>query len=140
MISACLHRRSRIENVPVRHLIVILGDQLDRNSAAFDGIDPALDLLWMCEAREEFTHIPSSRSRIAMFIAAMRHFRAALELEGFDVRYRPLAEGRASLAEALASDIAALEPAHVIIVEPSEWRLREDLRKACPSASQTRSS
>lgn len=120
--------------MPVRHLIVILGDQLDRNSAAFDGIDPALDLLWMCEAREEFTHIPSSRSRIAMFIAAMRHFRAALELEGFDVRYRPLAEGRASLAEALASDIAALEPARVIIVESSEWRLREDLRKACPSA------
>lgn len=29
--------------LPIRHLIVVLGDQLDRRSAAFDGFDPERD-------------------------------------------------------------------------------------------------
>ena len=29
----------------VRHLVVVLGDQLDAESAAFDGFDPAQDVV-----------------------------------------------------------------------------------------------
>ena len=38
---------------PVRRLVFVLGDQLDRRSAAFDDFDPAHDALFMAEAIEE---------------------------------------------------------------------------------------
>ncbi|MFT5034445.1 MAG: deoxyribodipyrimidine photolyase-related protein, partial [Litorivivens sp.] len=40
-----------------RHLLLILGDQLDEDSAVFDGMDPALDVVLMVEAIEESTHV-----------------------------------------------------------------------------------
>jgi len=129
-------RQSRLkeEAVSLRHLIVVLGDQLDRRSAAFDGFDAARDLVWMCEAREESTRVPVSRPRIALFLAAMRHFRAALEQEGVRVCYHALAEGARSLSATLAADIARLRPQRVIMLEAGEWGLRESLRSVCPVA------
>ena len=32
---------------PLRHLVLVLGDQLDRGSSAFDGFDTAQDAVWM---------------------------------------------------------------------------------------------
>ena len=61
-----------------RHLVLILGDQLDAKSAAFDGFDPKHDAVWMAEVAEESTHVWSHQARIALFLAAMRHFRDAL--------------------------------------------------------------
>ena len=62
----------------VRHLIVVLGDQLDRDSAAFDGFDARRDRVWMAEVAHESAKVWSSKPRIAMFLAAMRHFAAEL--------------------------------------------------------------
>jgi deoxyribodipyrimidine photolyase-related protein len=33
----------------VRHLVLILGDQLDAQSSALQGFDPAQDVVWMAE-------------------------------------------------------------------------------------------
>ena len=62
---------------PVRHLVLVLGDQLDLEAAAFDGFDAARDAVWMAEAYEESTHIWSSKQRIALFLSAMRHWTSA---------------------------------------------------------------
>jgi len=62
----------------VRHLILILGDQLDRRSAAFDGFDARVDVVWMTEPSHESTKVWVSKPRIAVFLAAMRQFAAAL--------------------------------------------------------------
>ena len=48
-----------------RHLVIVLGDQLDAESSAFDGFDPAQDVVWMAEVMEESTHVGSSRVRSA---------------------------------------------------------------------------
>ena len=114
----------------VRHLVIVLGDQLDRSSAAFDGFDAGTDIVWMCEAREESTLVPVSRPRIAMFLAAMRHFRQALLAAGTSVLYRQLEEGCGSLVEALREDVGRLAPQRLVVVEAGEWRLREALRTA----------
>ena len=66
----------------VRNLVIVLGDQLDLQSSAFDGFDPAQDAVWMAEVAEESTHIWSSKQRIALFLAAMRHFGQALRDAG----------------------------------------------------------
>ena len=56
---------------PLRHLVLVLGDQLDPASSAFDGFDPTQDAVWMAEVREESTHVWSSQPRTALFLAAM---------------------------------------------------------------------
>jgi len=88
----------------------------------------------MCEARAESARVPVSRPRIALFLAAMRHFRAALETEGITVHYHPLAANAGTLAAALAVDLGRLQPQRVIMLEAGEWGVRESLRAACPAA------
>jgi len=119
----------------MRNLIVILGDQLDDTSAAFDGFDPKLDRIWMCEAAAEATYVWSHKTRIAIFLAAMRHFRLALEARGWTVDYHLTGEhAHATLADALADAIAKRKPKHLIVVEPGEYRLAEDIERVCAAA------
>ena len=63
---------------PCRHLVLILGDQLDQHSCAFDGFDAAQDVVLMIEAREESTHVWSHKARTTLFLSAMRHFAESL--------------------------------------------------------------
>ncbi|WP_082497656.1 cryptochrome/photolyase family protein [Pseudorhodoferax sp. Leaf267] len=120
----------------IRHLIVVLGDQLDRQSAAFDGFDAAQDLVWMAEVAEESTQVWSTQPRIAMFLAAMRHFAEALRAQGLPLHYRRLDDvaNRGTLAAELAESLAALRPARVVLVQPGEWRVREALRQVVAEA------
>ncbi len=119
----------------VRHFILILGDQLDRESLVFDDFDLKQDAVWMCEASAEASHVWNSKPRIAIFLAAMRHFRDELIARGFTVLYRQLDQHTASSLDiALAEDIALHKPKKVIAVKPGEWRLAESLPNACVKA------
>ncbi len=60
-----------------RHLVIVLGDRLDLDAAAFDGFHAAHDTAWTVEAVQESTHVRSGKPRTAMFLAAMRHFAQA---------------------------------------------------------------
>jgi len=84
----------------LRHLILILGDQLDRESLVFDDFDPERDAIWMCEASAEASHVWSSKPRIVIFLAAMRHFRDELRAKAYKVFYRELNENTQSSLEA----------------------------------------
>ncbi len=114
----------------MRNLVLVLGDQLDRYSSAFDGFDPAVDAVWMAEVREEATHAWSHKVRIALFLSAMRHFADSLRAEGIQVMYRRMDDpaNRGSFAAELAEAIQRLHPAKAIVVEPGEWRVAESLR------------
>ena len=114
----------------LRHLVLVLGDQLDLEAAAFDGFDPACDAVWMAEVDEESTHVPSSQPRIALFLAAMRHFAQALREAGRPLHYTALdAPGnRGSLAAQLRDDLQHLRPAALVMTAPGEWRLLQGLR------------
>ena len=56
---------------PLRHLVLVLGDQLDLEASAFDGFDDQRDSVWMAEADEESNHVWSSKQRIAVFLCAI---------------------------------------------------------------------
>ncbi|HEV7417149.1 MAG TPA: cryptochrome/photolyase family protein, partial [Tianweitania sediminis] len=60
---------------PPRNLILVMGDQLDGESAAFHGFDAAQDIILQMELREEASTVPQNKRRIAFFFSAMRHFR-----------------------------------------------------------------
>ena len=127
-----------------RSLVIILGDQLDRASAAFDGFDRTRDRVWMAEVAEESTHVWTHKARIAVFLAAMRHFRDRLVEEGLSVDYTELAAAArknepATLAAALAASLRRLakagwQPERLVVVEPGEWRVQEALRAAATEA------
>ena len=118
----------------MRQLVIVLGDQLNRSTAAFDGFDAKRDRVWMAEVAEESTHVWTHKARIAVFLAGMRHFRDGLAAEGIEVDYtelapKPRAGEPASLATALAASLAAARkakrlPEKLVMIEPGEWRVR----------------
>ena len=109
----------------LRALIVVLGDQLDLDAAAFDGFDAGLDAVWMAEVAEESTHVWSSKPRTVMFLAAMRHFALALQAAGRPLHYTRLdAPGNAgSLGAQLQADTLRLRPARLVMSAPGDWRV-----------------
>jgi deoxyribodipyrimidine photolyase-related protein len=121
--------RSRAAAPGVRHLVVVLGDQLDAGSAALDGFAPARDLIWMAEVAGESEHVVSSKVRTALFLSAMRHFRDAQRALGRRVEYVKLdAPGNTqTLSGELARALAASRPERVVMVQTGEWRVERDL-------------
>jgi deoxyribodipyrimidine photolyase-related protein len=120
---------------PIRHLIVVLGDQLDSASSVFDDFDPERDAVWMAEVAHEAEHVWSTKARIAIFLAAMRHFRNTLRERGFPVDYAQLdGHAHATLDAALGDALQRLRPERVIAVKPGEWRLAQSLPQVCRDA------
>ncbi|MEI7786112.1 MAG: cryptochrome/photolyase family protein [Betaproteobacteria bacterium] len=118
----------------VRHLILLLGDQLDEQSSALSDVDPAHDQVLMIEAQEESTHVRSHKQRTVLFLSAMRHFAAGLRERGWTVHYRALgAHDDASLATGLQAAVRELKPQAVIGVEPGDLRVRALIEAALPA-------
>ena len=116
----------------LRNLILVLGDQLDLDAAAFDGFDARLDAVWMAEAPEESTHVWSSKPRTVMFLAAMRHFALALRAAGRPLHYCPLdGPGNCgSLGAQLQADVLRLRPHRLVMTEPGDWRVLQMIKTA----------
>ena len=116
-------------------LVIVLGDQLNHDSAAFDGFDTATDVVLMVEARDESTHVWSHKARTALFLSAMRHF--AVELQGKTIRvdYRKLDEQRDETLQ--AGWLAAIErhqPESIVCVGPGDMRVWQALNVTAASA------
>jgi deoxyribodipyrimidine photolyase-related protein len=116
----------------LRSLVIVLGDQLDLNAAAFDGFDAEQDAVWMAEVAEESTHVWSSKPRTAVFLAAMRHFALALEEAGRRVYYIRLDDdgNQGSLAAQLQADMTRLQPRALVMTAPGDWRVLQALKAA----------
>ena len=120
----------------LRALVIVLGDQLDRQSSAFDDFDFALDAVWMAEVDAESTHVWSSKQRIAVFLAAMRHFAIDLCNTGMRVDYTRLATATAtsSVAAELQSAIERLKPQRLVMCAPGDWRVYQSIRQVAARA------
>ena len=113
----------------------MLGDQLSATSPAFAGFDAARDAVVMIEAPGEAEHVWSHKARIAIFLAAMRHFRDALRARGMTVHYVALGDAdgadepadELTLAGRLQRMLAQLKPQRLRLVEPGEWRVDRDI-------------
>jgi deoxyribodipyrimidine photolyase-related protein len=116
----------------LRHLVLVLGDQLDLDAAAFDGFDAAQDAVWMSEVAEESTHVWSSKPRTVLFLAAMRHFAQALRAGGRPLHYTRLDDpaNQGSLQAQLPADLARLRPAGLVMTAPGDWRVLQAIKGA----------
>ena len=111
---------------PLRHLVLILGDQLNADNPALADFDPAQDRILMVEASGEGAHVWSHKARIAVFLSAMRHFAQTLEARGLPLTYWPLGQ-YATLELAWEAAIAQFQPKKLVVCEPGEWRLEQAL-------------
>jgi len=119
----------------LRSLVLVLGDQLTLDNAAFDGFDPARDRVLMIEAAGEATHVWSHQARIAIFLAAMRHFACEIEGRRWPLTYLRLGDaGPPDLPGRLAAQLAAARPKRLIVCEPGEYRLLAAVQDAAAAA------
>ena len=115
---------------PVRNLVVILGDQLDAQSSAWDGFDSASDMVWMAEVVDESTHVWSAKQRTVLFLSAMRHFAEDLKGRSIRLHYTSLEdEGNAgTLGGELARAIEHYCPQQLVMTAPGDWRVLTSIR------------
>ncbi|MGB0696590.1 MAG: cryptochrome/photolyase family protein [Rhodospirillaceae bacterium] len=106
-------------------LRVVLGDQLSRDLSALRDLDPARDRVLMMEVPEETTAVGHHKQKIVLFLAAMRHFAAALQAEGIGVDYIALddPDNAGSFTAELERAIARYRPERVVVTHPGEWRV-----------------
>lgn len=121
----------RSRQAKTRNLVLVLGDQLDGGSAAFDGFDPEVDVILQLEVMEEAAYITQHKLRIAYFFASMRHFREDMVAQGRSVHYVAIdnPENTGSFETEIARACTLLKPEHMIALEPGDWRVAEKLRR-----------
>ncbi len=115
----------------MRNLILVFGDQLNRDASAFDGFDVKQDAVWMAEVDEESAHIWSSKQRIALFISAMRHFADSLQKTKIALHYSKLDDPKntQTLEGELLRTIADCKPKRLIMTAPGDWRVLEKIKQ-----------
>jgi deoxyribodipyrimidine photolyase-related protein len=113
----------------MRNLVILLGDQLNLDSAALAGFDAKVDRVWMAEVVSESEKVWVTQMRIAFFLSAMRHHAAELRQRGMKVEYHEMTEGWANFTEALKASVQKLKPQKLVMVEAGEWQVREDFRR-----------
>jgi len=112
-----------------RPLVLLLGDQLSHDLASLQDL-PADAVIALCEVAAEGSYVPHHPQKIALILAAMRHFAAELRDKGYRVHYSALdaAENTQALIPE-AERIAALYDCDEIrVVRPGEWRLWEAMQ------------
>ena len=119
----------------MRHLVLVLGDQLDANSSAFDGFDPAQDRILMVEARGEGERVWSHRARTVLFLSAMRHFADELRARAWPLTYHTLDDApQGGLVEVITHYLHRYSPAALVLAEPGEYWLEAALRELSATA------
>jgi deoxyribodipyrimidine photolyase-related protein len=114
----------------IRSLVLVLGDQLNSDAAAFDGFDSAQDMVWMTEATQESTHVWSSKQRTTLFLSAMRHFSQALQEAGKPVHYTALSQATTdTLSGELQKAIEHFKPQQLVMTAPGDWRVWQAIKR-----------
>ena len=109
----------------VRHLILVLGDQLTPTLTSLAGGDPARDRVLMAELHDEATYVRHHKKKIAFVFSAMRHFAEELRALGWSVDYVTLDAPvhRGSFTAQLGHAIARHRPERIVVTEAGEWRV-----------------
>ncbi len=110
-------------------LVLVLGDQLSPDVAALRAADKSADIVVMAEVMEEGSYVPHHPKKIALILAAMRHFAEDLRADGWQVLYSRLddADNAGSIPGELLRRAEETGASEVLATRPGEWRLIEAL-------------
>ncbi len=107
----------------------LFADHLSRSVSALEELDRERDVVLLTEVAAECTNVPHHPKKIAFLFAAMRHFAAELAAEGIRVDYVRLDDpaNSQSFAGEIRRAVARWKPDRVIVTEPGEWRVRQEV-------------
>ena len=116
----------------IRKLVVVLGDQLNRDALVWQDFDPTLDAIWMAELPEESTHVQSHKQRTVLFLSAMRHFAEYLRQQAWSLHYLALgSHDFVGFEQALAEFLSRHQVGAVELVVPGDYRVLQQIKVAC---------
>ena len=109
-------------------LRLVLGDQLSASLASLRDYESG-DTVLMAEVVEEATYVKHHKKKIAFLFSAMRHFAAELESRQIKVAYTRIDDdaNAGSLAGEVERALKAGAFDRLVVVEPGEYRLREQM-------------
>jgi deoxyribodipyrimidine photolyase-related protein len=112
-------------------LRLVLGDQLSRSISSLRDLDPARDVVLLVEVAEETTYVRHHKQKIALILAAMRHFSGGLAAEGARVDHVRLddPENSGSFRGEVARAAARHGATRLVVTEPGEWRVKADMER-----------
>ena len=120
----------------MRHLILILGDQLSFSNPALAQFDPAQDGILMIEAASEAQEVWSHKARITLFLSAMRHFAQELLARQWPLDYVGMDQpGSTDFSSRLQEAITRRQPQAIKLAEPGEWRMQKLIEAVCDQAT-----
>jgi deoxyribodipyrimidine photolyase-related protein len=108
-------------------LIPILGDQLSHDLASIRDVDKTDAVVVLMEVAEETVYVRHHKRKIALILAAMRHFAEELRADGWTVDYVRL-DDPANSGSFTGEIGRAVERHHaraIQIVECGEWRVKK---------------
>ena len=113
-----------------RSLVLVLGDQLSLDLSSLKRADPAHDRVLMVEVMAEATYVRHHKKKIAFLFSAMRHFAEELKEAGWTVDYVKLDDpaNSGSFKGEVKRACERLRPQRMVVTEPGEWRVLEDMR------------
>jgi len=115
-------------------LILVLGDQLNRDSPALATCNREKDRVLMIESREESQRVWSHKARSGLFLAAMRHHCTWLRAQGFTVEYVRIDEPRAeSFDSGLRSALRNNTVTQLLMTEAGEFGVQQQIASVCES-------
>ena len=116
-------------------LYIVLGDQLSMSYAFYNNLNKRTDCIWMAEVDAEATSVWSHKARIVLFLSAMRHFRQQLKNKKIPLIYHQLDKHEfTDLASALASDLKTHKPENVVMIEPGDYTVQQQITKTVKDA------
>lgn len=114
---------------PDQSLILVLGDQLSSTLPSLRAGDRSRDVVLMAEVMAEASYVRHHKKKIVFCFSAMRHFAERLRAEGWQVDHVRLTDTGNS--QSLAGEVERARARHgisrVVMTEPGEWRLRQEL-------------
>ena len=111
----------------MKRLILVLGDQLDINSAVLRQVDASTDQVIMLQPPHESDSAWSHKAKPAIFLSAMRHFAHDLIAQQIPLIY--IQESHLTIQDALREQLIEKSATHLVCIEPGEWRLKQAIEE-----------
>ena len=106
-------------------LRVILNDQLSENISSLENCNKSQDIIFMSEAKDEYTYVKHHKKKIVFLISAMRHFKEQLLNRGYNVVYTEIDDKNntgsiSTEVERIISVSGNIEKIVIILFNPEE--------------------
>ena len=114
----------------MKSIIVILGDQLNKNISSLKDCNKHKEVIFMCETLTELTTPKHHKKKIAFILSAMRHFAQELKEAGFNICYVKLddPDNSGSLKTEILRISKKLQINKITVTHPSEYETLKNLQ------------